>query len=82
MRKIQERKRERETYSIGTKSLVMILPNAPTPPAPIPQSALATIKLSMLPAKAHPIVAMVKTPKQAINKGFLPTASESLPSSG
>lgn len=60
----------------------MILPSAATPPAPSPQSALAAMKLSILPAKAHPIVAIVKTPRLAMNKGFLPIASDSLPSSG
>lgn len=60
----------------------MMLPNAPTPPAPSPQSALAAIKLSILPAKAHHMVARVKTPMLATNRGFLPTASDSLPSSG
>lgn len=78
---IREREREK-TYSIGTRSLVMMLPNAPTPPAPSPQSALAAIKLSILPAKAHHMVASVKTPMLATNSGFLPTASDSLPSSG
>lgn len=78
----RENTKERETYSIGTRSLVMILPSAATPPAPSPQSALAAMKLSILPAKAHPIVATVKTPKLAMNKGFLPIASDNLPSSG
>lgn len=78
----RENTKERETYSIGTRSLVMILPSAATPPAPSPQSALAAMKLSILPAKAHPIVATVKTPRLAMNKGFLPMASDNLPSSG
>lgn len=38
---------------MGTKSLVIILPIVVAPPPPRPQTALAAIKLSMLPAIAH-----------------------------
>lgn len=60
----------------------MILPNVIEPPAPIPQTALAMMKLSMLPASAHHVVAKTNTTREAMYSGFRPTASDSRPSSG
>lgn len=58
------------TYSMGTRSLMMMLPNDLVPPAPSPHSALAMIKVSMLPATAHSVVASVNTRHAAQIQGF------------
>lgn len=51
-------------------------------PAPRPQAALAKIKLNMLWARAHHIVARVNILNPPTKMGFLPTASDSLPTTG
>jgi hypothetical protein len=53
-----------------------------TPPAPIPQKARPRIKLSMLFARAHHVVAAAKMPRAPTKSGFRPRASESRPSKG
>ena len=54
------------THSMGTKSLMMIVPNAMTPPAPMPQKALAIMKLVMLLARPHHVVARANMIVEAI----------------
>lgn len=70
------------THSIGTRSLMMMLPRVMTPPAPIPHAARARMKLLMLPASAHQVVASAKTPSEPTKSGLRPTASDRRPSSG
>lgn len=67
---------------MGTRSLVMMLPSVMDPPAPSPQNALATMKLSMLCALAHHAVASAKTTRHPRKSGLRPTASDRRPSSG
>ena len=56
-RKIRDLENGFITYSIGTKSLTIMLPIVIMPPAPRPQNALAMIRLVMEFAKAHHSVA-------------------------
>jgi hypothetical protein len=64
--------REASTYSIGTRSLVIIVPNAIIPPAPSPQTARAMMKLCMLSARPHHAVAAAKIAIVTTYGGFLP----------
>lgn len=64
------------------RAVVIILPIVNIPPAPRPHTALAAIKLSMLCAKAHQIVANVKTTHEKIYGIFLPVTSLTRPYRG
>jgi len=61
---------------------VIIDPRVMAPPAPNPQSALAAMKLVMLWARAHHIVATKKIVRVKIYGVFLPIVSDNLPKSG
>lgn len=52
------------------------------PPAPSPHTALAAMKLSMLPASAHQTVARVKMSAETTNGSLLPVTSLTRPNSG
>lgn len=52
------------------------------PPAPIPQTALAAIKLPMLPARAHHAVAIEKTKHEKTKGIFRPIVSDTRPYRG
>jgi hypothetical protein len=51
---------------------MIIVPNAMTPPAPMPQKALAIMKLVMLLARPHHVVARANMIVEAIYGGFRP----------
>lgn len=63
-------------------SLVMMLPRVNNPPAPDPHMALASMRLSMLPAEAHQAVANANITRHQTNRGLRPTASDSRANSG
>lgn len=65
-----------DTYSIGIMSLIMMLPINKVPPAPIPQTALAAMRLSILVAREHHSVAAEKIAMVPRKSGFLPNASD------
>jgi hypothetical protein len=65
-----------------TRSFVMTLPMDNTPAAPIPQKALAAMKLPMLFAAAHQAVVAASRRSPARYNGRLPNVSDSRPISG
>jgi hypothetical protein len=65
-----------------TRSFVMTLPIESTPAAPIPQKALAAIKLPILSAAAHHAVVAASSRSPARYKGRRPNVSDSRPISG
>lgn len=61
---------------------MIMLPSVIKPPAPNPQKALANIRLSIVPANAHQVVAKENSARHPTKMGLRPTASERRPSSG
>lgn len=71
-----------DTYSTGIMSLIMILPISKVPPAPIPHTALATMRLPILVAREHHSVATDRMAVVPRKSGFLPSASDRRPRNG
>lgn len=63
-------------------SLIMILPISRVPPAPIPHTALAAMRLPILVAREHQSVATDKMAVVPRKSGFLPSASDRRPRNG